>query len=35
MLLVTTKLGLMMLATAGTLLVVGILWMRKIVNIDV
>ena len=35
MLLVTTKLGLIMLATAGTLLVVGILWMRKIVNIDV
>ena len=34
-LLVTTKLGLMMLAVAGTLLVVGILWMRKIVNIDV
>ena len=35
MLLVTTKLGLIMLATAGTLLVVGILWMRKIVKIDV
>jgi tight adherence protein B len=34
-LLVTTKLGLMMLAVAGTLLVAGILWMRKIVNIDV
>jgi tight adherence protein B len=34
-LLVTTQLGLMMLAVAGTLLVVGILWMRKIVNIDV
>ena len=35
MLLVTTKIGLIMLAAAGTLLVVGILWMRKIVNIDV
>lgn len=34
-LLVTTKLGLIMLATAAGLLVVGVLWMRKIVDIDV
>jgi tight adherence protein B len=34
-LLVTTKLGLIMLGTAVSLLIVGIFWMRKIVNIDV
>lgn len=34
-LLVTTKLGLIMLGTAISLLIVGIVWMRKIVNIDV
>jgi tight adherence protein B len=34
-LLVTTKLGLIMLGTAISLLIVGIFWMRKIVNIDV
>ena len=35
MLLFTTKVGLMMLGGAGTMLLVGILWMRKIVDIDV
>ena len=35
MLLFTTKIGLMMLAGAAIALVVGILWMRKIVDIDV
>jgi tight adherence protein B len=35
MLLFTTKVGLMMLAGAAIALVVGILWMRKIVDIDV
>ncbi|MGZ8805102.1 MAG: hypothetical protein ACXWZG_07375 [Microbacterium sp.] len=34
-LLVTTKIGLFMSAGALTLLVLGILWMRKIVDIDV
>ncbi len=34
-LLVTTKLGLFMLGTAIGLLVAGVLWMRKIVDIDV
>ncbi len=34
-LLVTTRLGIIMLVTAGCLLGVGIAWMRKIVNIDV
>ena len=34
-LLFTTKMGLIMLIGAGILLVAGILWMRKIVNIDV
>jgi tight adherence protein B len=34
-LLITTKLGLFMLGTALVLLVLGILWMRKIVDIDV
>jgi tight adherence protein B len=34
-LLVTTKLGLVMLVGACVLIVAGILWMRKIVNIDV
>jgi tight adherence protein B len=31
----TTQLGLFMLGTAGVLMVLGILWMRKIVDIDV
>jgi Flp pilus assembly protein TadB len=35
MLLFTTKTGLIMLAGAAIALVVGILWMRKIVDIDV
>lgn len=35
MLLFTTKVGFMMLGGAGLLLVSGILWMRKIVDIDV
>jgi tight adherence protein B len=35
MLLFTTKVGLMMLAGAGVMLLAGILWMRKIVDIDV
>ena len=35
MLLFTTKIGLMMLGGAGLLLVAGVLWMRKIVDIDV
>jgi tight adherence protein B len=35
MLLFTTKVGFMMLGGAGLLLVAGILWMRKIVDIDV
>jgi tight adherence protein B len=34
-LLVTTTIGLFMLGTASVLLVLGVLWMRKIVNIDV
>jgi tight adherence protein B len=34
-LLVTTTIGLVMLGTAIVLMVLGILWMRKIVNIDV
>lgn len=34
-LLVTTKIGLVMLITGGVLLGLGILWMRKIVDIDV
>jgi tight adherence protein B len=34
-LLVTTTMGLVMLGTAIALMVLGILWMRKIVNIDV
>jgi len=34
-LLFTTQIGLFMLGTAAVLLVLGILWMRKIVNIDV
>jgi tight adherence protein B len=34
-LLVTTKVGLIMLGTAISLLIVGMVWMRKIVNIDV
>jgi tight adherence protein B len=34
-LLFTTKLGLFMLGTALVLLVLGVLWMRKIVDIDV
>jgi tight adherence protein B len=34
-LLFSTKIGLLMLGGAGLLLVAGILWMRKIVNIDV
>ncbi len=34
-LLVTTTMGLVMLGTAIVLMVLGILWMRKIVNIDV
>jgi tight adherence protein B len=34
-LLFTTKLGLIMVAGAGILLVAGVLWMRKIVDIDV
>jgi tight adherence protein B len=34
-LLVTTTIGLVMLITAGVLLVLGVLWMKKIVNIDV
>jgi tight adherence protein B len=35
MLLFNTKIGIVMLAGAGVLLVAGILWMRKIVDIDV
>jgi tight adherence protein B len=35
LLLFTTQIGLFMLGTAVVLLVLGILWMRKIVNIDV
>jgi len=35
MLLFTTQIGLFMLGTAAVLLVLGILWMRKIVDIDV
>ena len=31
----TTQIGLFMLGTAGVLMVLGILWMRKIVDIDV
>jgi tight adherence protein B len=34
-LLVTTTVGWIMLGTAAALLVLGILWMRKIVDIDV
>jgi tight adherence protein B len=34
-LLVTTTLGLFMLGTATVLIAIGVLWMRKIVNIDV
>jgi tight adherence protein B len=34
-LLVTTTIGLFMLGTAAVLIVIGVLWMRKIVNIDV
>jgi tight adherence protein B len=34
-LLVTTTVGLVMTGTAIALMVLGILWMRKIVNIDV
>lgn len=34
-LLVTTQIGLFMTGVAGVLMVLGILWMRKIVNIDV
>jgi tight adherence protein B len=34
-LLFTTRLGWIMLAVAGTLLVLGVFWMRKIVDIDV
>jgi tight adherence protein B len=34
-LLFTTQIGLFMLGTAAVLLVLGVLWMRKIVNIDV
>ena len=34
-LLFTTKMGLVMLIGAGLLLVAGVLWMRKIVDIDV
>jgi len=34
-LLYTTTIGWVMLATAGSLLVLGVLWMRKIINIDV
>jgi len=34
-LLVTTKVGWVMLITAGVLMVLGVLWMRKIVDIDV
>jgi tight adherence protein B len=34
-LLVTTQIGLFMLGVAGVLMVLGILWMRKIVDIDV
>jgi Flp pilus assembly protein TadB len=35
MLLFTTKIGLVMLAGAALMLLAGILWMRKIVDIDV
>jgi tight adherence protein B len=35
MLLFTTKVGLIMLVGAAVMLVAGILWMRKIVDIDV
>jgi tight adherence protein B len=34
-LLFTTKVGLIMLCGAGVFMIVGVLWMRKIVNIDV
>jgi tight adherence protein B len=34
-LLVTTTLGLFMLGTAAVLIIIGVFWMRKIVNIDV
>jgi tight adherence protein B len=34
-LLVTTQVGLIMLGTGGVLMILGILWMRKIVDIDV
>jgi tight adherence protein B len=34
-LLFTSQIGLIMLGTGGVLLVLGILWMRKIVDIDV
>ena len=34
-LLVTTQIGLFMLGTAVVLMVLGVLWMRKIVDIDV
>ncbi len=34
-LLYTTRIGIIMLITTGSLLVLGILWMKKIVNIDV
>jgi Flp pilus assembly protein TadB len=34
-LLFTTQIGLFMLGVAGVLMVLGILWMRKIVDIDV
>jgi tight adherence protein B len=34
-LLVTTTIGLFMLGTAAVLIVIGVFWMRKIVNIDV
>lgn len=34
-LLVTTQIGLFMLGVAGVLMILGILWMRKIVDIDV
>jgi tight adherence protein B len=34
-LLFSTQIGLFMLGVAGVLMVLGILWMRKIVDIDV
>jgi tight adherence protein B len=31
----TTKMGLVMLAVGGSLMALGIIWMRKVVRIDV